>query len=125
MVFLVPGRMMTSGSPSSPARETYRRETLGRRERALKSVKLEIRGRRTTAMSRSPFFPAAENRVVRESSSSKSTWIWGTTPTTGIFVRSSSIFTPGSRMVLSPRKLLMMSPLTILRSSASKSATVP
>ena len=125
MVFLVPGRITASGLPSSAGDAIYRRDTASSRSRALKSVKLEIRGSRTTAISSGAFLPLRPKRAVRESSSSRSTVIWGTTPTTGMPVRSSSIFTPGSRMVLSPRKLLIIRPLTMARSSGSSRATVP
>ena len=52
-------------------------------------------------------------------------FIYGATPTTGILHFSSSIATPGSRIDLSPRNLLMIRPLIIFLSSSSRSSTVP
>ena len=91
----------------------------------LKSVKLEIRGRRITARSiaATSWFP--QKRSVRLSSSSTSMCRYGVTPTTGIPTRSSSISMPGSRMLLSPRNLLIIRPLMRARSSFSSNSTVP
>ena len=49
----------------------------------------------------------------------------GTTPSTGMRTRSSSIFRPGRRISTSPRNLLMMRPRIRRRSSGSSRATVP
>ena len=54
MVFFVPGRITISGSFRSDARCTYRRDTPGILSKGLKSVKLEILGRRITAISMTP-----------------------------------------------------------------------
>ena len=88
-------------------------------------MKLEMRGRRTTAASSG--FPArrAEKREDRLSSSSRSRSSQGTTPSTGTPVRASSWVRPGRRMSTSPRNLLMMVPFTMARSSGSSRATVP
>ena len=93
-----------------------------------KSVKLEMRGRRMTAISMraavSPF-PRKSSLSLRLSSSSMSICRYGATPTTSMPDFSSKIAMPGSRMVLSPRNLLMIRPLTIFFSSFSSRLTVP
>ena len=72
MVLLVPGRMMRSGAPRTAALSTYRTPRALWLSRGEKSVKLEMRGRRMTAISmgrRTWVFP---NRGERLSSSSMS-----------------------------------------------------
>ena len=64
-------------------------------------------------------------RSVTLSSSSTSTSIHGITPMTGMCRRSSSIFSPGSRIFTSPRNLLMTTPLMRLCSFSGRSFTVP
>ena len=125
MVFLVPGSRIISGRFSCPGCSTYRRVTSSRCSNARKSVKLEIRGVRITAMSIFPPLPVFLNRSVRLSSSSISTCRYGVTPSTGTRHLSSSICIPGSSMVLSPRNLLMISPFTRSFSSGSSSIRVP
>ncbi len=91
-----------------------------------KSVKLEIRGRRTMRNLNSPSPPLrTDNRPARLSSSSTSTFAYGITPTTGFFTSCSIISIPGSRIVLSPRNLLIISPFMRALSSSSKSTNVP
>ena len=91
----------------------------------MKSVKLDRCGRRMIAAS-SGFLPSRiSRRWLRESSSSMSTFRYGTTPTTGRWVFSSSIERPGRRISTSPRNLLMTSPLMRRRSFSSSSSTVP
>ena len=65
----------------------YRTDTVEKREKGEKSVKFEIRGRLTTAISISLRSPAVM-RSLRLSSSSMSTCIYGTTPAQGTFTRS-------------------------------------
>ena len=98
----------------------------------MKSVKFEILGVRMTAISTRPILSSAPfprfvmlKRSVRLSSSSISTCIYGVTPTTGMPPLSSNITIPGSRIVLSPRNLLMTSPFTRSFSSSSRSISVP
>ena len=77
-----------------------------------------------TAISISPSVFLSK-RSVRLSSSSSCTSIYGTTPVTGTPPLSSSICIPGSRIVLSPRNLLIISPQTRFFSSSVKSISVP
>ena len=71
MVFLVPGRMTRSGSPKSAVLPTYRTDTPSTASRARKSVKLDKRGNRMTAISMSLAAPFVK-RSERLSSSSMS-----------------------------------------------------
>ena len=64
-------------------------------------------------------------RSDRLSSSSMSKWPYGTTPMTGLPVKSSSCVRPGRRISTSPRNLLMMRPRIRACSSSSSSLTVP
>ena len=77
-----------------------------------------------TAISISPS-RFCSKRSVRESSSSSESCMYGTTPATGTPPLSSSIAIPGSRIVLSPRNLLMTSPFTRAFSSSVRSIRVP
>ena len=72
-VLLVPGRTTRSGTPSSRQLWTYRTPRAGCSSSREKSVKLEMRGRRMTAMSRALRSPWDSSREARESSSSRST----------------------------------------------------
>ena len=78
-----------------------------------------------TATSRSFRAVFLVKREDRLSSSSISTCVYGTTPATGTPQSASSWRRPGSRIVRSPRNLLMIVPLTRARSSGSRSAMVP
>ena len=78
-----------------------------------------------TTMSARPEPPFLSNRSVRLSSSSMSRCRYGTTPQTGIPVLSSNIVSPGFRIPLSPRNLLMIVPLTRILSCSSRSSIVP
>ena len=77
-----------------------------------------------TAISISPS-SFRSNLLLKLSSSSIFSSIYGTTPTTGTCPRSSSITIPGSKIVLSPRNLLMTSPFTRSFSESSRSINVP
>ena len=76
-------------------------------------------------MSTNSFFVFRSNLSVRLSSSSSSRFMYGVTPTTGICTFSSSISMPGSRIVLSPRNLLMIIPFTLFCSSSVSRIMVP
>ena len=80
-----------------------------------------MRGRRITAMSMSAALSRREKRSLKLSSSSTSKCRYGTTPKVGIWIISSSILSPGSKILTSPRNLLMIVPLIILFSSSSSS----
>ena len=73
MVFLVPGRITRSGSPKAAGFSTYRTDTPSTASKARKSVKLDSRGNRMTAMSMSCAAPL-ERRSERLSSSSMSSF---------------------------------------------------
>ena len=127
IVLLVPARRIMSGVPSSPRRETYRTDTPSTCSNASKSVKLEMRGNRITATSSRDSAAASrrESRSERLSSSSSSNGRYGTTPSTGIPVSSSSIVSPDFRISTSPRNLLMTIPRIRRRSASSSSMIVP
>ena len=83
IVDFVPGMMIISGEPSSATFLTYRSDTPEKRSNGEKSVKLDMRGSRITAISIS-LRPPQDNRLLRLSSSSISTCIYGMTPAHGI-----------------------------------------
>ena len=72
IVFFVPGSTTRSGSPSCPARSTYRTPSAEWLSSGEKSVKLEMRGRRTTAMSNGRRCCVCARHGARLSSSSMS-----------------------------------------------------
>ena len=125
IVFFVPGIKIRWGLPSFDTLSTYRRDTPSSRSKAVKSVKLEIWGRRITAASNPPVISSANKCSERLSSSSISIFSIGTRPTTGIFTKSSIIRTPGFKIAKSPRNLLIISPRIRSCSSGSNNFTVP
>ena len=124
IVFLLPGRIRRSVSSNSLGRWIYCNATSGICSKTSKSVKFEICGSRITEIWILPF-AFLSKRSVSESSSSRCSFIYGSTPATGISPRSSNISIPGSKIVLSPRNLLIISPFTRSLSSGSKSSNVP
>ena len=125
MVFLLPGMTIRSGFFSSFVRVIYRTATPGTRSSGAKSVKLEMRGKRMTAISSNAACCPACSRSDRLSSSSISRCRYGTTPTNGICSRCSIISSPGFKIFTSPRNLLTISPLMRACSSGCNKATVP
>ena len=88
-------------------------------------MKLDILGSLITAISIRAISSLTLNLSVKLSSSSTSIFKYGTTPVTGTFIASSSIFKPGSSIDLSPLNLLIIVPLTMFFSSSFKNSIVP
>ena len=126
-----PGSTTRSASASSAGRLASRTSTPGSAASASMSVKLLIRGSRTTltrstsAPSGSPVAPGRDSRASESSASSQRPGAQGSTPSTGRPVRLVIMSRPGSSSSRAPRNLLITNPEMSAWSAGSSSATVP
>ena len=131
----LPGRITRSASAISAGEVTNRSATSGSAASGSVSVKLLIRGSRTTATRSTsppgaapppgPAPPGTAPRLSESSASSHSPAVHGSTPSTGRPVSSRDRSSPGCRRAASPRNLFTTNPATSAWSSRLSRASVP